>query len=230
MSTISTSETLQKKIDAKIAAIAANANDLPGVIIIHNLRDWSVVWMNKRGLDLLAATLEEVTALTVEEYHARYFNPEDAKDYVPQILNLLEKNNDDEICSFFQQVRLAHSPDWHWHLSSIKVLLRDKAGHPVLTITFAIPVNAMQHITAKVERLLEENTFLRKHYHQFVKLSQRECDILRLMALGKSSPETAEILSISNTTVETHRKNIKQKLNTNSFYELSQYARAFDLI
>ncbi|MNT99653.1 DNA-binding transcriptional activator SdiA [compost metagenome] len=50
------------------------------------------------------------------------------------------------------------------------------------------------------------------------------------MALGKTSLETAEQLFIAQTTVETHRKNIKQKLNTNSYYEICQYARAFDLV
>jgi DNA-binding CsgD family transcriptional regulator len=50
------------------------------------------------------------------------------------------------------------------------------------------------------------------------------------MALGKTSAETATQLFISTSTVETHRKNIKQKLDTNSYYEVCKYARAFDLI
>ncbi|MNY67725.1 transcriptional regulator FimZ [compost metagenome] len=50
------------------------------------------------------------------------------------------------------------------------------------------------------------------------------------MALGKSSAETAEQLFIAPETVKTHRKNIKQKLDTNSYYEICQYARAFDLV
>jgi DNA-binding CsgD family transcriptional regulator len=230
MSGVPLCDHLQEKINAKIATIAAHANDLPGAVIIHDLRDWSVAWMSERGVKLIGVSLEEITSLTVEEYHSRFFNAEDAKDYVPKIIGLLEKNNDEEICSFFQQVRFASDRNWNWHLASTKIFMRDDAGKPLLTITFAIPIDAMHHMTAKAERLLEENNFLRRHYHEFARLSPRQCEILRLLALGKSSAETAEILFISTATVDTHRRNIRQKLNTTSFFELCQYARAFDLI
>ncbi|MNL74077.1 Oxygen regulatory protein NreC [compost metagenome] len=94
----------------------------------------------------------------------------------------------------------------------------------------SFPIDAMHHMTAKASRLLEENNFLRRNLHVFAKLSKREREILSLMALGKSSAETAEQLFIAPETVKTHRKNIKQKLDTNSYYEICQYARAFDLV
>lgn len=94
----------------------------------------------------------------------------------------------------------------------------------------AFPIDSMHHMTAKAGRLLEENNFLRKNFHLFSKLSKREIEILHLMALGKSALETADQLYISLHTVQTHRKNIRQKLGTNSFFNLSQYARAFDLL
>jgi len=61
-------------------------------------------------------------------------------------------------------------------------------------------------------------------------MTRRERDVLKWMALGKSAAETADIMFISIYTVDTHRKNIRRKLNTNSSFELSQYGRAFDLI
>jgi DNA-binding CsgD family transcriptional regulator len=221
---------LQKKINRAVAEIAAVADNLPGVVIIHDLRDWSVAWMSDRGLKELGVSLAEVTSITVEEYHSRYFNHEDSKDYVPKLIGLLERNNDDDFCTFFQQVRFNIKEAWNWHMSSIKILEHDDTGRPLLSITMAFPVDAMHHMTVKADRLLEENNFLRKNFHLYSELSKRELDILRLMALGKSVPETAELLFISSNTVETHRKNIRQKLDTNSYFELSQYARAFDLI
>jgi DNA-binding CsgD family transcriptional regulator len=220
----------QETIDKAIAEIAGIADKLPGVIVIHDLRDWSVAWMAPRGLAQLGVTLEEITALTAEEYYGRYFNSEDSKDYVPKILNLLERNNNDDICTFFQQVRLAMNADWSWHMGSTKILAHDEEGKPLLAITMAFPIDAMHHMAVKAGRLLEENNFLRKNFHSYSELSKRELDVLRLMALGKSIPETAEALFISSHTVETHRKNIRQKLGTHSYYELGLYARAFDLI
>ena len=221
---------IQSKIDNAIAKISAIADELPGVVILHDLRDWSVAWISKRGLQQLGVSLEDITKITAEEYYTRYFNGDDAKDYVPKILGLIEQNNDEDLCTFFQQVRFSNSSDWNWHMSSVKVYIRDDENKPLLVITIALPIDSMHHMTVKASRLLEENNFLRNNYHHFTKLSTREREILGLMALGKSSSETAEKLFISPSTVETHRKNIKQKLNTHSYYEICQYARAFDLI
>jgi DNA-binding CsgD family transcriptional regulator len=108
--------------------------------------------------------------------------------------------------------------------------MRDDEGNPLLIITMAYPVDPQHHITAKVARLLEENNFLRSNLHKFDQLTRREKEILQLTALGKSSAEMADNLYISQNTAETHRRNIKKKLKADSIYDLSMYARAFNLI
>ncbi len=221
---------IEKKIQAAVAEIAKVADKLPGVVIIHDLRDWSMVWMSESGLKLLGVSLEEVTSLSIEEYHARFFNPEDAKDYVPKLAELMERNDPELYCSFFQQVRFSPQEDWNWHMSSVRILAHDDEGKPLLTIIIAYPIDTMHLVASKADRLLEENNFLRRNFHQFTKLSKREREILKFLALGKTAAETAAELFISLHTVETHRKNIRQKLGTSSFFDLTQYARAFDLI
>jgi len=230
MKDFKTHECLLLSAQEKINQIAAVADMLPESIIIHKVSDWTVIWMSQRGLDYLNAPLEEITSLTAEQYHTRYFNPVDAEDYVPKIAGLMAENDDDKIVTFFQQVRYSKAGTWSWFMSSIKILARDDDGNPILTLTIAIPIDAMHHMTIKAGRLLEENNFLRSNFHLYTKLGKRERDVLKLMALGKSSSETAENLFISQHTVETHRKNIRQKLSTNSYYELCEYARAFDLV
>jgi DNA-binding CsgD family transcriptional regulator len=219
---------LEEKIKEKVASVAAVADSFPGVIVIHTT-DLAIVYMSPSGLNQLGVKLTDLQGMNAEKYHEKYFNPDDAKDYVPKLLSLMERNSDENV-SFFQQVRINGKDDWTWHISSMKILMRDDAGKPVLLITFAFPVEPMNHVTAKVSRLLEENTFLRTHYTQFSKLGKREKDVLRLLALGKSSAKIAEELFISVATVETHRKNIKNKLSAASSFDIGQYARAFDLI
>lgn len=227
---IASKEPLAKKYQIHIDEIANISSRLPGVVIIHDLRDWSVVWMSTNGLEKLGITLEEVTNLTAEEYYGQHFNSEDAKDYVPKILELLQNNNDENICTFFQQVRFKENPDWQWHMSSVKILARDDQGNPLLTITMAFPIDAMHHMAIKAARLLEEKNFIVKNYQNFAALGKREKEVLRLIALGKSSSQISDELFISIATVDTHRRNIKKKLDITSMYEISQYARAFDLI
>jgi len=223
-------ETNVDKIEKSIAEISSVADNLPGVVILHDLRDWSIAWMSNRGLMELNISLDEIRRLSAEQYYGTYFNNDDAKDYVPKILSFIAENKEGDFCTCFQQVRFSVDSEWRWHFSSTKIFLKDDEGKPLIGITMAFPIDTMHHMVAKAARLLEENNFLRKNHSRFATLSEREQEVLRLMALGKSSAETAEQLSISQFTVDTHRRNIKIKLKTSSFYDLTQYARAFDLI
>jgi DNA-binding NarL/FixJ family response regulator len=59
------------------------------------------------------------------------------------------------------------------------------------------------------------------------RLSSRELDIFKLIGAGESRSKIAEILKISIKTVETHRANMKYKLNAASAAELKQCAEAW---
>jgi two-component system response regulator NreC len=61
-------------------------------------------------------------------------------------------------------------------------------------------------------------------------LSSRETEVLRLMALGHTNREIAEMLSLSVRTVETHRAHVQHKLGLNSRPELTRYALENHLI
>jgi two-component system response regulator NreC len=55
-------------------------------------------------------------------------------------------------------------------------------------------------------------------------LSKRQVEILKLIALGKTNQEIADMLFIGKTTVETHRKNMIRILNLRGAGELLRYA------
>jgi DNA-binding NarL/FixJ family response regulator len=55
-------------------------------------------------------------------------------------------------------------------------------------------------------------------------LTNREREVLQLMAEGKSTNSIAERLCVSSKTVETHRKQIMTKLDIHSVAELTKYA------
>ena len=132
--------------------------------------------------------------------------------------------------SFFQQVRTSQNNDWTWYLSSTKIFIRDENDKPILTITNAIPIDNEHYFTSKIERLLQENNFLRRNKQAFASLTGREKNVLTLMALGHNSAEIAGQLHISENTAATHRRNIKKKLKAQSNYEITLFAQAFDLI
>jgi len=55
-------------------------------------------------------------------------------------------------------------------------------------------------------------------------LTERECEVLRLVANGHTSQEIADLLSISPRTVMTHRANIYSKLGTHNLADLIKCA------
>ena len=55
-------------------------------------------------------------------------------------------------------------------------------------------------------------------------LTPREREILQMLAEGKSNKHIATVLDLSLYTVETHRRNLQDKLNLHSFAELILYA------
>jgi len=61
-------------------------------------------------------------------------------------------------------------------------------------------------------------------------LSEREREVLRLLALGHTNQEIAKMLYISVRTAETHRAHIMQKLRLSSRAELVRYALENGLI
>jgi len=55
-------------------------------------------------------------------------------------------------------------------------------------------------------------------------LSGRERGVLQLLAEGKSTKEIAALLNLSSKTIETHRKQVMDKLDLHSIAELTKYA------
>lgn len=63
-----------------------------------------------------------------------------------------------------------------------------------------------------------------------IKLSAREKEIIQLMLGGNSNKEISEKLFISESTVETHRKNIYRKTDTHSLTKLLHLVQEMDLL
>ena len=61
-------------------------------------------------------------------------------------------------------------------------------------------------------------------------LSERETEVVRLIALGHTNVEIAALLHLSRRTVETHRARVQDKLGLAKRWELVQYALARHLI
>lgn len=220
---------IKELIERKIAEIKTYEDDIPGVIILHHAFDGSVVYMSKRGRENLGITLEELMTMGTD-YLTKFFNPEEAREYSPKLLDFLQRQDENEIISLFQQVRPSPEHQYSWHISGIKIIMKDNNGNPRLLMTIAIPVDSMHELAQKAQRVLDENNFLKQNQHLFQSLTKREIELLRLFAKGFTNEAIAQQLFISEDTVATHRKNIKRKLACKTTYDCTYFAQAFNLI
>ncbi len=101
--------------------------------------------------------------------------------------------------------------------------------------------NTDEHELLEVIRtVLDNDTYVtgRKHkafvekdnFELVLELSEREKEIIRCLLEGNPNKKIAEILNISVTTVQTHRRNIYKKLNLKGIGELMSFAVAYKLI
>ena len=74
-----------------------------------------------------------------------------------------------------------------------------------------------QEVAEKLIDLKDE-----KNPHEL--LSNREFEIFKLLALGKTITQIAEMLSLAMSTISTHRSRIMEKLHLNTNAELTRYA------
>lgn len=80
------------------------------------------------------------------------------------------------------------------------------------------------------QKILEQFHSLRDAMLQNPVLTRREKEILALLYEGLSGPGIAEKLFLSIYTVETHRKNLMQKMNVNTTQQLLKVAREYKLV
>jgi len=106
-------------------------------------------------------------------------------------------------------------------------LLKDSAESDLISAIRAI-TEGKTFFSPAVRRILKED-----YVHQldelgaedsYELLTNREREVLQLVAEGKSNKEVANLLNLSLYTVETHRTHILQKLNLHSVPELILYA------
>ena len=106
-------------------------------------------------------------------------------------------------------------------------LLKDSAEADLILAIQAVAKGRPFFSPAIAQTLLED--FVRQLQQRGLQdsydlLTDREKEILQLVAEGKSNKEVANILNVSVYTVETHRTNLMQKLNLHNTAEIVLYA------
>ena len=129
-------------------------------------------------------------------------------------------------------VILSMHQDESYVLRSLKAgargyLLKDSLRSDVIQAVHSV-YGGRGFLTPKISQMLQEeyvhNLEQRGLDDTYDLLTNREREILQLVAEGRTNKEVANLLNISVTTAETHRGNLLQKLGLHSVPELTLYA------
>ena len=82
----------------------------------------------------------------------------------------------------------------------------------------------------KLMRIAAQQQFKSANHSKFSSLTPREIEVVQLLVRDSNTEQIANLLFISQHTVQQHRKNIRRKLGVNTMMQLLQFALAFDLV
>jgi DNA-binding CsgD family transcriptional regulator len=197
--------------------------------LVTDLSKLATVYMNNSGCNILKHSVEEL-AEQGPEYFQQFFVPEEIGFIIPSYLALQQKQDAAAVFNFVHRVKPLDQTSYKWYFASAKLMYNPDQAISNKILLVVNEVNAAGYIAKKINSVLEESEWMKKHFSKFCRLTRREKDMITLIASGKTSRQAAEILQITRLTANTHRRNIAQKLETKTFAELYRFAVAFELI
>lgn len=110
----------------------------------------------------------------------------------------------------------------------LKLIQNGAAGYILKERTKEDLVTAIKNVNAGNThyglKVMENAVKTPQKEKEIVQLSEREIEVLQLVAEAYSSKEISALLNISETTVNTHRRNMMGKLEINNVVDLTRYA------
>lgn len=164
----------------------------------------------------------------LQKHFREPLSPTTWKKLAFEIAGFLNDKEDQEVYSFFHRSFKNGCSEADWFLSSARLNKSDK-GKSKEVVIFTYDLGLLGESKNRLYTVLENDGFFRENFNRVALLTKREKEIVGLLSAGMSSPQIAEAIHISVHTVNTHRKNINDKLAVQNFATLLKFADVFDL-
>lgn len=112
----------------------------------------------------------------------------------------------------------------------IQNLTIDKLENNDYELKLQIHNEILEDTVIALSDITKFNEYRKLYQETYDALTVKEKIIIRQMVYGASSKEIADALNIQPDTVNTHKKNLKRKINFKNSFELVYFAKAFGII
>jgi|GEM_PF-6874025 len=192
---------------------------------LSDAKDYSIQEVSQEVLDEYGVVMEQI-----HEYGEQaWLQASVHKDDLPRIIQRADEHftayGEDQAFSFFQRVlhplEPGRPPRWYFTtMKRIDNLSLLNVSHRIENLDVGLD---------KIIRVVDDYDYMKRNLAKFAELTKREKEIINLLVHGANNPRISDLLCISRSTVEQHRKNINRKLQLKNFAELFRFAQAFDI-
>ncbi len=200
----------------------------PYMVAIYKLEKYSfsMVDCNKNGCDFLGINKEEIESLGFK-YILKIIHPENINSVYRFIkfYNNISNNNKTFSSTFY----LNSSRGWEWTYACVKPAIFNEEGKSKYLLAVGCSIYNLLKSKSQFKRFRKDLNFFEVNLEKYLSMTEREKEILKLIADEFTSFEIAEKLSISHYTVDTHRKNLIEKLGVKSSIGLAKFSVLFDI-
>ena len=219
--------TEQEFIGNQIRAFEIAGEWIPGIKIIQHTDPFQNLFICKRGQEHFGLTKASFEYLPARDYRKIIFNPESPHTCQLGVTKYKDTSHvEKKIYIRHDQLIDKGEAD----LVIVHYLIPGDPDRSGFTFTQIIPIAFESWAEPKAKRILEEMVFRRKKETSFSELTDRNKEVLSLMAQCVQAKQIGERLFIGENTVNSHKKRIKEVLETNDNWEIIRYGLAFDLI
>jgi len=200
-----------------------------GIVHLNNIDTFAWDWLPQKIVNEFDIDIETERKWSLEKFALNHIHPVSIQKLAPLYLNVLERKSTSPLATV-EYVKLNDKIGFVWvHKTCVFSFELGK----VVSISHFI--KGLEYELDKEDKLLGEYDFIRSNYDKFMALTNRQKQMLKLLALGYTNDAISIELNISPNTVRTHRNEINQILdlrwkNVNHSQMYFKYAVHFGLL
>ena len=200
---------------------------IPAIVRIQDFGTKALVYINRRGCCFFNRCRGDLLAMG-SDYDHSFLHEDEVSMMESHMKELVREGNRERVHSFFQRMRPDLNAEFTWFFTNASVYNTPNGKGSTRLVHFSFELKRGKGMATRLDRLIQDETFLVQNEANFKRLSPREKEVLSLIANGLCSKEIADLLYISIHTVNNHRKSIIYKTGFKEPAEFIRCATFFD--